>query len=666
MEDRYKNDNKDIEDLPTLRITPIAKGFKFHNKRYTLTKKLGSGGMGVVWLAWDEELQEHIAIKMLPDIIASDPTSLHELNRETQKSRRLSHRNIVCVYDIIKDNPIAGISMEYVNGNNLDAMRLNKENRIFEVREIRDWVKQLCSALEHAHYEVKIVHRDLKPANLLVNDRNVLKVADFGIARNIAESVQKVSKIDDSSGTASYMSPQQMMGNIPTPADDIYSIGATLYDLLTGKPPFHSGEIRMQVEGKKPPTIAKRRKEFEIFAEPVPKIWDSTIAACLSKNPDDRPGSVMELAESLELTKSSHSSFPYPPLPEKKPEKDSDIASAKPKSHHLRNLLITTMVLVSGLIIILTNPKIKSYAENLFSPSQKPAEKNSILEIDSNKEEPLDFSDNEKKPIVTQNTDSTKNSVLGKSTNKKTVAIMLPGNIPLKLNLISAPVDYKFKMGSPKEENGFLPTEEFRDVEIKNDYYMGIHEITHEQYVSLAGIDNNNSAFMTADDANKLPIDKVTWSDITGNSGYIVKLNDFLLKNGITAYKVDLPDEAEWEYACRAGTTNAFNNDKPINSKLKDPNLDPLGYYNKLSSKGTKPAIVGQFQKNNWGLYDMHGNLKEWCKGIGVDTPPVLRGGSFIDPAHKCRSASRQLSDKNQRPSKDIGFRIILRPIENQ
>ncbi|MCW5549147.1 MAG: protein kinase [Opitutaceae bacterium] len=276
-------------------IKGFAPGQKVFN-RYTLKKILGRGGMGVVWLARDEELEREVALKFLPEIVALDPEAMADLKRETRRNLDLTHPHIVRIYDFVSDNRTAAISMEYVDGATLSALKLERPGRVFTIAELTVWLEQLCTALTYAHTKAKIVHRDLKPANLMITRNGDLKITDFGIARGISDSVSRVSaQLAGSSGTPVYMSPQQMMGERAAVTDDIYAIGATLYELLTGKPPFHSGNIIMQVQAKVPPSLAERRAELGVTGEVIPAPWERTIASCLAKEAAERPPSTLEL-----------------------------------------------------------------------------------------------------------------------------------------------------------------------------------------------------------------------------------------------------------------------------------------------------------------------------------------------------------------------------------
>ncbi|MCW5549293.1 MAG: protein kinase [Opitutaceae bacterium] len=270
--------------------------------RYTLKAQLGRGGMGVVWRARDESLERDVAIKMLPEVVANDPSAVRDLKRETAKSQQLSHPHILRIYDFVEAGPLCGITMELVEGGTLTAKRLEQPGEVFTVAALQTWVGQLCEALEYAHSREKIVHRDLKPANLMLTADGQLKVADFGIAASVSDSVSRVSQQGGSSGTPVYMSPQQMMGEKPAVSDDIYALGATLYELLTGKPPFYSGNIIMQVQNKVPPPVTERRAELGVNGEPIPPAWEATIAACLAKEPKDRPQSAASVWKFIDGT----------------------------------------------------------------------------------------------------------------------------------------------------------------------------------------------------------------------------------------------------------------------------------------------------------------------------------------------------------------------------
>ncbi|MEY2481245.1 MAG: eukaryotic-like serine/threonine-protein kinase [Verrucomicrobiota bacterium] len=280
-------------------VRDFVSGQKLFN-RYSLKNILGRGGMGVVWSARDEVLERDVALKFLPELIILDRAVLADLKRETNRSLELTHKNIVRIYDFVHDEHSGCISMEYVDGDTLSNLRADREKKVFETHELLDWVRQLADALDYAHNHVRVVHRDLKPSNLMVNKRLELKVADFGIARSLGDGMSMLTMGGrGTSGTLVYMSPQQLDGVRGTPLDDIYSVGATLYEMLTSKPPFYSGNIDRQIHEKMPPTMRQRREELDIEGEPIDQVWEDVVKDCLQKDPALRPQSVLEIVDRL-------------------------------------------------------------------------------------------------------------------------------------------------------------------------------------------------------------------------------------------------------------------------------------------------------------------------------------------------------------------------------
>ena len=290
-------DDLDFEQTIQIpRFSPTQKIFR----RYTLQKILGRGGMGVVWLAMDDQLETLVALKVLPDALCHDRASLEALKRETKLGLRLAHPNIVRIYDFQQDDNAAAISMEYVDGVTLSDVRSEKPEEVFSPSELQSYFPALCDALNYAHTRRKIVHRDLKPRNLMLNSEGELKIADFGISRSISESMLTVTGKLGSTGSPPYISPQQWDGEQPSPLDDIYSVGATLYELLTSKPPLLGVVDWHQVHYCIPPPMWRRRSDAGITGvETIPPEWEQTIAACLAKDPKDRPQTILEVQAQL-------------------------------------------------------------------------------------------------------------------------------------------------------------------------------------------------------------------------------------------------------------------------------------------------------------------------------------------------------------------------------
>jgi serine/threonine protein kinase len=266
--------------------------------RFLLQRILGQGGMGVVWLARDKLLGESVALKFLPPQLSCDPAGLDSLRTETLRSRKLSHPNILRIHDLV-DAPDENvfISMEYVDGPNLHVLRANGPDKVLPWSFLAPLVTQLCAALDYAHGE-KVIHRDLKPANLMLDSNGRLKLADFGLARVISDSVSRISGTAPTSGTLAYMSSQQADGKIPRVTDDLYSVGATLYELLTSTPPFFSGDVAHQLRTLPPQPMTERLTDLGLTNE-IPEAVSALVMSCLAKNPEERPQSARAILEHL-------------------------------------------------------------------------------------------------------------------------------------------------------------------------------------------------------------------------------------------------------------------------------------------------------------------------------------------------------------------------------
>jgi serine/threonine protein kinase len=269
-------------------------------QRFTLQKVLGRGEMSVVWLARDHRLRRLVALKLAPDAVCRDPAARENLKGETRKNLLLTHPNIARVFDFVEDEQAAAICLEYMDGTTLSDARAQKQSKCFGIVDLAPWVGSLCDALAYAHESAGLIHRGLKPADLMVNGRSEIKVTDFGIAASLRDSMSPESVLA-SIGTLNSMSPQQMLREDPSPSDDIYALGAILYEMLSSKPPFYSGDVASQVREVTAPPINRRRVTLGIAGDPIPKHWEDTIAACLAKHRAGRPQSAAEVAGRLQL-----------------------------------------------------------------------------------------------------------------------------------------------------------------------------------------------------------------------------------------------------------------------------------------------------------------------------------------------------------------------------
>jgi serine/threonine protein kinase len=242
--------------------------------------------MAVVYLAEDEELQREVAIKVLRPTAGGDSMLRTRFLREAGLAARLSHPNIVRIYDVGETRDGLFIVMEYVAGRTLaDVGKL-------PANEAVPLVMQACAGLQHAH-DAGLVHRDVKPANLLVDDDGVLKITDFGIA--LAAEATRLTELGTILGTAAYLSPEQATGEEVTAAADLYSLGAVLYELLTGRAPLEFGSLT-EVAAKQRQGLIVPVRDLEPSA---PQPLEATVMRCLARDPRFRPRSAAELSQEL-------------------------------------------------------------------------------------------------------------------------------------------------------------------------------------------------------------------------------------------------------------------------------------------------------------------------------------------------------------------------------
>ena len=265
--------------------------------RYRVERTLGRGGMAVVYLAHDEELHRLVAVKVLAEHIAGDGNFRARFLHESKLASRLSHPNVVQVYDAGETEGSPYIVMEYVPGDTL-AQRGKLTHA-----EVVPLALQACAGLQHAH-NAGLVHRDVKPANLLVRQDDVLKIADFGIAR--AAGLTRLTQHGTVLGTAAYLSPEQAAGEEVSAAADIYSLGAVVYELLTGRPPYESESLAELGAQQTSGVITPLRDVEPSVPEPV----EAAVMHALARNPRFRPASAADFAHEL----ASASELPTEPL----------------------------------------------------------------------------------------------------------------------------------------------------------------------------------------------------------------------------------------------------------------------------------------------------------------------------------------------------------------
>src|SRR6476620_9257586 len=258
--------------------------------RYRILRKLGTGGMANVYLAEDEVLGRHVAIKILNDRHAGDEQFGERFRREAKNAASLSHPNIVSIYDRGEAEGTYYIAMEYLDGRSLKELILSRGPAPVSVAI--DYARQILAALRFAHRN-GIVHRDIKPHNVLVDSEGHVKVTDFGIARAGASQMTEEGSII---GTAQYLSPEQPRGTPVDQTSDLYSLGIVLYELLTGQVPF-TGDTPVEIAMKHLSTIPEPPSARR---DDVPPNVDMVVLRALAKDPSDRFQSAEEMDAELE------------------------------------------------------------------------------------------------------------------------------------------------------------------------------------------------------------------------------------------------------------------------------------------------------------------------------------------------------------------------------
>ncbi len=268
----------------------------FHLGNYRIIERLGAGGAGTVYLAEHQLMKRRAAIKVLPTPLAEEPAALERFRLEAEAAAALDHPNVVHVYDFRYEGKLYCIVMEYVDGPNLQQVLARKG--ALPVAVACEYVRQAALGLRHAH-EAGLVHRDVKPANLLVSAEGTVKVLDLGLARMDRDGGESLTRKFNSAcvlGTADYLAPEQAMSlhDVDGRAD-IYSLGATLFALLTGRPPFHTGTLGQKLMWHQ--TLMPER--VDVLRPEVPAELADLVARMLAKKPEDRPQTMAEVAEAL-------------------------------------------------------------------------------------------------------------------------------------------------------------------------------------------------------------------------------------------------------------------------------------------------------------------------------------------------------------------------------
>jgi len=302
--------------------------------RYAIERPLGHGGMSTVDLARDIELDRKISLKRLAENLARDDELRARFKREARLAARLSHPNVIRIYDVGEDGdgrPF--IAMEYVDGETLAAL-VTRQGPL-PPREATELGVQIARALAAAH-EAGLVHRDVKPQNLMLRSDGVLKLGDFGIAFGLEGT--RLTMTGTVLGTAAYLAPEQARGEEVTAAADVYGAGAVLYELLTGRPPRNVMSLaQLSATGAIP------------APQDAPPELARIVLRCLAADPADRPASAAGLARELATTLPEPQTLPLPDHPSLRP---TEITSRPRRAAHGRRRAALVAAAVAAIAVI--------------------------------------------------------------------------------------------------------------------------------------------------------------------------------------------------------------------------------------------------------------------------------------------------------------------------
>jgi formylglycine-generating enzyme required for sulfatase activity len=626
--------------------------------RYRIDAKLGEGGMGVVYRAYDIELEKTIALKALLPQFKDDPESQRDLKREVAVSQGLAHRNIVQVFHLETRSEVPYLIMEFVDGVTL-AFHKGQKGKL-GLEETLSLAKPILSAIAYAH-ERGLVHRDIKPQNIMISNEGEVKVMDFGIAQVLKDTYTKLTG-RPVSGTLYYMAPEHIRGKPPDKRSDIYSLGCLFYELLNGKPPFWTGDVVYQQINEQPAPL-----------EGVPHRISGVILRCLAKEPSERFQSVEEISlallgggsvkDKVEVSTSQSQPLtgraPIPKMPAPQPAVEkatprpaTERPPAQPASKEPAAQESSKGIGAAWVAFCKLSAAWKAFwglAALLI-----------LLVLTIGVMKGWGFWQQDRKAEVKWDEEGISNEILP---GEVAYPQEWTNSIGMKFHLIPAG---EFMMGAvPGDDQAEYDEEPRHRVEITKPFYMSVYEVTQAQYQAVMG---ENPSNFKGDDH---PVESVSWNDAVE---FCEKLS---LKEG---KKYRMPTEAEWEYACRAGIESAYywgNGDSESEMKKYawyEKNADD-GYWTSPHASREGTQSVGQKLPNAWGLYDMSGNVWEWCsdwysenycsnspakdpQGSSSGELRVLRGGSWHNQAGYLRTSNRSRGNPDDR-GVNGGFRIL-------
>jgi serine/threonine-protein kinase len=262
------------------------------NDRYSVVRKIGSGGFGSVYLVEDKTVNDELILKILSPHICQDETVIKRFMHELKYTRRITHKNVIRLFDFIEMAGVHAISMEYFPGQDLSRL-IRKTGPLGAARTVTI-ARQICEGLAAAHQE-GIIHRDIKPPNVLVNDDGVVKIVDFGLASMAHNPGSQLTRSGIIIGTPQYMAPEQITGDKTDARTDLYALGIVMFEMLTGAQPYQAeNAVNILFQHLEAPIPSIRER-----AAGVPEELEAIVWRVMAKDREQRPESAQELFELL-------------------------------------------------------------------------------------------------------------------------------------------------------------------------------------------------------------------------------------------------------------------------------------------------------------------------------------------------------------------------------
>ncbi len=616
---------------------------------YRVLKVLGAGGMGIVLLAEDPLLKRPVALKVMRPELAADNTARQRFLREAQATAAIDHHHIIHIYQVGDEGGVPFIAMPLLKGEPLDT-RLKRDKRL----SIADAVtigKQIADGLTVAHKN-GLIHRDIKPANIWLSGEPgasatgvIVKIVDFGLARAVAGDDVHLTQTGAILGTPAYMAPEQAKSEQVDFRCDLFSLGAVLYRMLTGELPFKGHDTMSLLRALE---MDSPRPVQSLNAD-VPPVLAKLVMQLMAKELAQRPPTAKAVAEKLgemagdktvmlagvragsvsDENTFRRSRFRLVKTPA------ALLWSLRPWVFRRPGLAFAVAGVVLALLLLLISLPFMSRKQDVASREHERPENTELAKTFTN-------SLGMKFVLIPAGT-----FTMGSS----------PQEIDRCLKLID---ENSWEKNHPLLSEGLE-----HEVEITQPFYLGATEVTVGQFRQFV---EANPQYEVGDETWRKPgfdqsdYHPVVWVSWTNAVDFCTWLSE---KEG---KKYRLPTEAEWEYSCRAGTKTRFS--------CGDEETELLRYawIGANSQRRTHP--VGGLKRNPWGLFDMHGNVWEWCadwfdpeyykrslrqdpQGPENGERRVQRGGCWLDYGRNCRAAFRVNGAPGDRRDY-VGFRVAL------